>query len=92
VSARKESPAGAGRVQSGKFSERSLARPAGAVTPTWGQGVGLHMIGKMLGHTQAQTTAPYAHLATDPVKEATEKVGERIAALLGDVESKTSLQ
>jgi site-specific recombinase XerD len=50
------------------------------------------MIGKMLGHTQAQTTARYAHLATDPVKAATEKVGERIAALLGDVESKTSLQ
>ncbi len=26
---------------------------------------------KMLGHTQVQTTARYAHLATDPVKQAT---------------------
>jgi hypothetical protein len=26
------------------------------------------MIGKLLGHTQAQTTARYAYLAADPVK------------------------
>jgi hypothetical protein len=26
------------------------------------------MIGKLLGHTQVQTTARYAHLARDPVK------------------------
>lgn len=30
----------------------------------------LPMIGKLLGHTQAQTTARYAHLANDPVKSA----------------------
>jgi integrase len=30
-------------------------------------GMGLPIIGKMLGHTQAQTTQRYAHLASDPV-------------------------
>lgn len=32
-------------------------------------GVSLTMVGKLLGHTQASTTARYAHLATDPVRE-----------------------
>ena len=57
-----------------------------------GGGEELHMIGKMQGHTQPQTTARYAHLATDPVKAATEKVGARITALLDGSESKTSSQ
>ena len=30
------------------------------------------MIGKLLGHTQVQTTARYAHLAADPIKQAVE--------------------
>jgi len=42
-------------------------------------GEGLPMIGKLLGHTQVQTTARYAHLASDPVKSAAEKISERIA-------------
>ena len=33
-------------------------------------GQGPHMIGKLLGHTQVQTTARYAHLAAEPVKTA----------------------
>lgn len=33
-------------------------------------GEGLPMIGKLLGHTQIQTTARYAHLADDPIKAA----------------------
>ncbi len=33
---------------------------------------------RLLGHTQVQTTARYAHLATDPVKRATDdRAGER---------------
>lgn len=36
-------------------------------------GEGLSMIGKLLGHTQVQTTARYAHLASDPVKQAADK-------------------
>lgn len=42
-------------------------------------GEGLPMIGKLLGHTQVQTTARYAHLAVDPVKNAMEKVSDFIA-------------
>jgi integrase len=43
-------------------------------------GMGLPIIGKMLGHTQAATTQRYAHLASDPVKAAVNAVAEKIAA------------
>jgi Site-specific recombinase XerD len=46
-------------------------------------GMGLPIIGKMLGHTQAQTTARYAHLAADPVKAAAASVAGTIAAAMG---------
>jgi integrase len=46
-------------------------------------GQGLPMIGKLLGHTQVQTTARYAHLAADPVKEAANQVSESIATMIG---------
>ncbi len=36
-------------------------------------GAGLPVVGKMLGHTQPATTAIYARLAVDPVREAAEK-------------------
>jgi len=50
-------------------------------------GEGLAMIGNLLGHTQVQTTARYAHLAADPVKQAATKISDRLAlALLGPVE------
>ena len=52
-----------------------------------GLGEGLPMIGKLLGHTQTQTTARYAHLAADPVKAATERVG---AALVGMMTGKSA--
>jgi integrase len=45
-------------------------------------GMGLPIIGKMLGHTQAQTTARYAHLASDPVKAAAATVAGKIAAAM----------
>jgi integrase len=45
-------------------------------------GEGLAMIGKLLGHTQVQTTARYAHLAADPVKQAADKITERLAGAL----------
>jgi len=45
-------------------------------------GMGLPIIGKMLGHTQAQTTARYAHLASDPVKAAAAAVASRIAGAM----------
>jgi len=46
-------------------------------------GQGLPMIGKLLGHTQVQTTARYAHLAADPVKEAAERVALNLAQAIG---------
>jgi integrase len=45
-------------------------------------GTGLPIIGKMLGHTQAATTARYAHLASDPVKTAAAAVAGKIAAAM----------
>jgi integrase len=42
-------------------------------------GMGLPIIGKMLGHTQATTTHRYAHLASDPVKAAAATVASKIA-------------
>lgn len=42
-------------------------------------GEGLPMIGKLLGHSQVQTTARYAHLANDPVKAAADRIAERIS-------------
>ena len=44
--------------------------------------MGLPIIGKMLGHTQAATTARYAHLASDPVKAAAAAVVGKIAAAI----------
>jgi hypothetical protein len=41
-------------------------------------GEGLPMIGKLLGHTQVQTTARDAHLARDPVKTAGSRVSDAI--------------
>jgi len=45
-------------------------------------GMGLPIIGKMLGHTQAATTNRYAHLASDPVKAAAAAVAGKIAAAM----------
>ena len=46
-------------------------------------GQGLPMIGKLLGHTQVQTTARYAHLAAEPVKQAADDISTTIGAALG---------
>jgi integrase len=47
-----------------------------------GAGSSLPIIGALLGHTQPQTTARYAHLAADPLKAAAEAVGVRLAAAM----------
>jgi integrase len=47
-----------------------------------GGGMGLPIVGKLLGHTQAQTTARYAHLDNDPLKRASEQIAGTIAAAL----------
>jgi integrase len=53
------------------------AAPNGRVVPA-----GLPIIGKLLGHSQASTTARYAHLDNDPLRRATEAIGKQIAAAL----------
>jgi integrase len=53
-------------------------------------GEGLPMIGKLLGHTQVQTTARYAHLARDPVKMAGSRVSDAIGAAMFKRTKKTS--
>ena len=45
-------------------------------------GESLPMIGKLLGHSQVQTTARYAHLTRDSVHDAARRVSERIEANL----------
>lgn len=43
-------------------------------------GYSLPMIGALLGHTQAQTTLRYAHLATDHLRKAAEDISAKIAS------------
>lgn len=50
-------------------------------------GMSLPMIGALLGHTQTQTTARYAHLASDPLKAAASSVGERIDSMMRNGEA-----
>jgi len=47
-----------------------------------GSGQSLPVIGALLGHSQAQTTKRYAHLADDPLKAAARAVAGRIAAAM----------
>ena len=44
-----------------------------------GSGLGLPIVGKLLGHTQAQTTQRYAHLDNDPLRKASEHIGNVLA-------------
>lgn len=47
-----------------------------------GSGASLLMIGKLLGHTNPQTTARYAHLVDDVLKEQNNKAGEHFTAAM----------
>lgn len=49
-----------------------------------GASLGLPVVGKLLGHSQPATTARYAHLDADPLRRATDLIGNALeAALLG---------
>ncbi len=43
-------------------------------------GMTLPMIGKLLGHTQVQTTQRYAHLLDDPLRAGLDQVGDMLRA------------
>jgi integrase len=47
-----------------------------------GASLGLPIIGKLLGHSQAATTQRYAHLDADPLRRAVETIGSTIAAAM----------
>ena len=58
------------------FLQPVLARTEVASWPPGGplDGGGVPMIGKLLGHTQVQTTARYAHLARDSIQNAAARI------------------
>jgi len=45
-------------------------------------GESLYIVGRLLGHTQVATTQRYAHLADDPLREASDRFGRRISSAL----------
>jgi integrase len=47
-----------------------------------GASLGLPIIGKLLGHSQAATTHRYAHLDSDPMRRAVETIGATISAAM----------
>lgn len=49
-----------------------------------GAGLGLPVIGKLLGHKHSDTTAKYAHLDNDPLRKASDRIGNEISASLGN--------
>lgn len=46
-------------------------------------GQSLYLVGKLLGHSQAQTTQRYAHLAPDPLRDAANDVSDMIGKNMG---------
>jgi len=44
--------------------------------------MGLPIIGKLLGHSQAATTHRYAHLDADPLRRAVDTIGATISAAM----------
>jgi integrase len=45
-------------------------------------GASLPIIGRLLGHTVPSTTARYAHLSHDPVREVSERLGARLSSAM----------
>lgn len=56
-----------------------------------GEGVSLPIIGRLLGHRQAQTTQRYAHVDTDPALRAATTVGDIVGAALVQSNHKSKL-
>lgn len=50
-------------------------------------GMSLPLIGALLGHRSPQTTARYAHLADDPLRDAVETIGVGISDAFGGVKN-----
>jgi integrase len=52
-----------------------------------GASLGLPIIGKLLGHSQAATTHRYAHLEADPLRRAVDTIGATISAAMDGAKS-----
>jgi integrase len=61
------------RIHDLRHSFASLGVAAGQSLPT---------LGGLLGHKRASTTQKYAHLQDDPLRQATEQIGEALKAIL----------
>lgn len=80
------------RAKVGATRRRRVARPQPSVrlhdlrhtfaATGAGSSLGLPVIGKLLGHSQARTTQRYAHLDADPMHKAANLIGSQIAAAL----------
>lgn len=57
-----------------------------------GLGVGLPIIGGLLGHALPTTTAKYAHLASDPVRDAGERIAARLKSDLSEVSPRATAE
>jgi integrase len=85
-------PSGKGHIVDPKKSWASVCKAAGIsglrmhdlrhsyASMLVGSGLSLPVIGALLGHTQPSTTHRYAHLADDPLREATQRVGRMVTA------------
>lgn len=49
-----------------------------------GASFGLPIVGKLLGHTQMRTTERYAHLDNDPLRRASDAIGNALATAMGE--------
>ncbi len=58
------------------------ASPTGFASFGAGASLGLPIIGKLLGHSQAATTHRYAHLDADPLRRAVDTIGATISAAM----------
>ncbi|MET3646134.1 tyrosine-type recombinase/integrase [Phyllobacterium ifriqiyense] len=50
-----------------------------------GDGMGLPIVGKLLGHAQSRTTARYAHLDDDPLRKASDAIATKVAQAMGEL-------
>ena len=55
-----------------------------------GVGFGLPVIGALLGHRQASTTAKYAHVGDTVARRASDAIGAQLAAAMGGPAEQTS--
>ncbi len=68
------------RARLGKLRIHDLRHSFASVGAAGGHS--LLMIGKLLGHADTSTTQRYAHLGDDPIREAADRIADRIDALM----------